>query len=122
MNEPKPPSPKYAIPPRTTPVIISAPEPQHNVKTVFAMNHYGVMPSKTECVGLSTEQFDYYKGLTRDEQRKLPKRDDPTLPDAIDRHMRAFATPKYTKEDREMQKENTKRWNAKFLNYMKEKK
>ena len=76
-------------------------------------------PSKPKCVSLTDEDFRYYKSLTKQEQKKLPGRCDPSLPSAIKRHMLAHETVQYTDLEREYQKMDDERYKDEFQNIRK---
>ena len=54
-------------------------------------------------MALSNDQFQYLKTLTPYEKERLPRREDPALPSALDMHMKANKVYHYTDEDRKIQ-------------------
>ena len=85
---------------RTEDVNFPTPPKDEKVQTAF-----GIVvgePEQSKLVALTNDQYEYLKTLTPLEKRRLPRRDDPALPSALDTHMKASKVYQYTEEDREM--------------------
>ena len=71
---------------------------------------------------MSTELYEYYHTLDKNEKDKLPKRWDPEIPSALELHMKVNKQYKYTEEERKIQKAVEKGYNDQMLAIMKKNK